>query len=112
MKIPSNGQLLRIFIGEADRWRGRPLYEALVKLAREQGMAGATVVKGMLGFGCKSHLHSAKILRLSEDLPIVVEMVDSEEKIAAFLPFLDEMVKEGMVTLEKASVLMYRADAT
>lgn len=112
MKIPTSGQLLRIFIGEADRWHGKPLYEALVKLAREKGMAGATVLKGMLGFGCKSHMHSAKILRLSEDLPIVVEIVDSEERIAAFLPHLDEMVKEGLVTLEKANVVMYRADPT
>jgi PII-like signaling protein len=112
MKIPTSGQLLRIFIGEADRWHGKPLYEALVKLARERGMAGATVLKGTLGFGCKSHMHTAKILRLSEDLPIVVEIVDSEEKIAAFLPNLDEMVKEGLVTLEKANVVMYRADVT
>jgi PII-like signaling protein len=112
MKIPTSGQLLRIFIGEADRWHGKPLYEALVKLAREKGMAGATVLKGTLGFGCKSHMHTAKILRLSEDLPIVVEIVDSEEKIAAFLPHLDEMVKEGLVTLEKANVVMYRADVT
>jgi PII-like signaling protein len=112
MKIPTSGQLLRIFIGEADKWHGKPLYEALVKLAREQGMAGATVLKGTLGFGCKSHMHTAKILRLSEDLPIVVEIVDSEEKIAAFLPHLDEMVKEGLVTLEKANVVMYRADVT
>ena len=112
MKIPTSGQLLRIFIGEADRWHGKPLYEALVKLARERGMAGATVLKGTLGFGCKSHMHTAKILRLSEDLPIVVEIVDSEERIAGFLPHLDEMVKEGLVTLEKANVVMYRADQT
>ncbi len=86
MKIPANGQLLRIFIGEADRWQHQPLYEAIVHLAKTKGMAGATVLKGMMGFGCKSHMHTAKLLRLSEDLPIVIEMVDSEEKIAQFLP--------------------------
>ena len=109
MKIPADGKLLRVFIGEADKWQGRPLYETIVLLAKKEGMAGATVLKGMMGFGCKSHMHTAKILRLSEDLPIVVEMVDSEEKIAAFLPRLDEMVKEGMITLEKATIVMYRA---
>ncbi len=109
MKIPTEGKLLRIFIGEQDRWKGKPLAEALVMLAREQGMAGATAVKGFLGFGCKSHLHTSKILRLSEDLPIVIEMVDSEEKINRFLPYLDDMVREGLVTLEKVNVLMYRA---
>jgi hypothetical protein len=109
MRLPSEGKLLRVFIGEADKWRGRPLHEAIVFLARKEGMAGATVLKGMMGFGCKSHMHTAKLLRLSEDLPIIVEMVDSEEKIAAFLPHLDEMVKEGLITLEKATVVMYRA---
>lgn len=109
MKIPADGKLLRIFIGEADRWQGKPLYEEIVLLARRQGMAGATAIKGFMGFGCKSHMHTAKILRLSEDLPVVVEIVDSEEKINALLPFLDEMVKEGLITLEKANVIMYRA---
>lgn len=109
MKIPADGKLLRIFIGEQDRWQGRPLYEAIVHLAKKEGMAGATVIKGFMGFGCKSHMHTAKILRLSEDLPVVIEMVDSEEKINAFLPRLDEMVKEGLMTLEKANVIMYRA---
>ena len=110
MRIPAEGKLLRIFIGEADKWEGQPLYEAIVHLARKEGMAGATVLKGFMGFGCKSHLHTAKLLRLSEDLPIVIEIVDSEEKITAFMPRLDEMVKEGLVTLEKAQVVMYRAD--
>ncbi|HRY30000.1 MAG TPA: DUF190 domain-containing protein [Elusimicrobiota bacterium] len=110
MRIPAEGKLLRIFIGEADKWRGQPLYEAIVHLAKKEGMAGATVLKGFLGFGCKSHMHTAKILRLSEDLPIVIEIVDSEEKIAAFLPHLDEMVREGLITLEKANVILYRAD--
>ena len=110
MKIPEDGKLLRIFIGEQDRWQNQPLYEALVLLARKEGMAGATVLKGIMGFGCKSHMHTAKILRLSEDLPIIIEIVDSEEKITAFLPHLDEMVKEGLITLEKANVIMYRAN--
>ena len=110
MKIPENGKLLRIFIGEADKWKGEPLYEAIIHLAKKEGMAGATAIKGFMGFGCKSHMHTAKLLRLSEDLPIIVEMVDSEEKINQFLSHLDEMVKEGLVTLEKANVIMYRAD--
>jgi uncharacterized protein len=109
MKIPAEGRLLRIFIGERDKWHGKPLYEEIVLLARKEGMAGATVLKGCMGFGCKSHMHTAKILRLSEDLPIIIEMVDSEEKIDKFLPHLDEMVKEGLMTLEKANVIMYRA---
>jgi PII-like signaling protein len=110
MKIPAEGKLLRIFIGEADKWQGKPLYEEIVLLAKKNGMAGATAIKGFMGFGCKSHMHTAKILRLSEDLPIVIEIVDSEEKINQFIPHVDEMVKEGLVTLEKANVVMYRAD--
>ena len=109
MRIPADGKLLRIFVGEADQWEGAPLYEAIVKRARAGGLAGATVLKGFLGFGCKSHLHTAKLLRLSEDLPVVIEIVDSEAKIAAFLPTLDAMVREGLVTLEKVQVVMYRA---
>lgn len=109
MKIPAEGKLLRIFIGESDRWEGRPLHEAIVLRAKERGLAGATAFKGFLGFGCKSHLHTAKLLRLSEDLPVIVEIVDSEEKVAAFLPELDAMVREGLVTMEKVQVLMYRA---
>jgi len=111
MRIPADGKLLRVFIGEADRWQGKPLYEEIIRLARQEGMAGATAIKGFMGFGCKSHMHTAKILRLSEDLPIVVEMVDSEEKINGFLPRLDAMVKEGLITLEKANVILYRAGA-
>ncbi len=110
MKIPENGKLLRIFIGEADKWKSQPLYEAIIHLAKKEGMAGATAIKGFMGFGCKSHMHTAKLLRLSEDLPIIVEMVDSEEKINRFLPHLDEMVKEGLITLENVNVIMYRAD--
>jgi len=111
MKIPTDGKLLRIFIGEADKWHGKPLHEAIVTLARQKGMAGATALKGFSGFGCKSHMHTAKILRLSEDLPVVIEIVDSEEKINAFLPELDGMVKEGLITLEPVKVIMYRAGA-
>jgi len=109
MKIPADGKLLRIFIGEADRWEGKPLYEEIVLLAKKNGMAGATAIKGFMGFGCKSHMHTTKLLRLSEDLPIVIEIVDSEEKISQFIPQLDAMVKEGLITLEKANVIMYRA---
>ena len=109
MKLPENGKLLIIFIGEADKWHGQPLYEAIVHLAKKEGMAGATALKGFMGFGAKSHMHTTKLLRLSEDLPIVIEIVDSEEKINLFLPFLDPMVQEGLITLEKVNVIMYRA---
>jgi len=109
MKIPADGKLLRVFIGEADKWEGKPLYEEIVLLAKKNGMAGATAIKGFMGFGCKSHMHTTKLLRLSEDLPIVIEIVDSEEKINQFIPQLDLMVKEGLITLEKANVIMYRA---
>lgn len=110
MKIPENGKLLRIFVGEADRFNGRPLYEEIVLLARKQGLAGATVLKGCMGFGAKSHLHTAKILRLSEDLPMVIELVDSAEKINAFIPNLDGMIKDGLVTLEDVNVIIYKAE--
>lgn len=109
--VPREGKLLRIFIGEQDKWHGQPLYDAIVQLARQQGLAGATCLKGFLGYGAKSHLHTVKLLRLSEDLPIVIEIVDSEEKIRAFLPQLDAMIQDGLVTLEKAEVLVYRAKA-
>ncbi len=109
MKIPRDGKLLRIFIGEADKWQGKPLYEEVVLLAKKMQLAGATVIKGIMGFGCKSHMHTAKLLELSSDLPIIIEIVDSEEKINQFIPKLDEMVKEGLITLEKADVVMYRA---
>ena len=109
MKIPADGKLLRVFIGEADKWNGKPLYEEIILLAKKGGLAGATAIKGFMGFGCKSHMHTTKLLRLSEDLPIVIEIVDSEEKINQFIPQLDTMVKEGLITLEKANVIMYRA---
>jgi len=108
MKIEGEGQQLRVFIGESDRWHGRPLYEAIVLKAREMGMAGATVLRGMMGFGADSRLHTAKVLRLSEDLPIVIEITDKSERIEAFLPALDAMVTEGMMTLEKVHILAYR----
>src|SRR3954453_18037887 len=108
MKIPENGKLLRVFIGESDRWNHQPLFEAIVLKARELGLAGAAVLRGAMGFGASSHLHTAKILRLSMDLPIVIEIIDSEEKINGFLPVLDEMMGGGLVTLEKAKVIRYR----
>ena len=109
MKIPEEGQLVRIFIGESDRWKGKPLYEAIILKAREMGIAGATMLRGMMGYGAASRIHTAKILRLSEDLPIVVEIVDSKEKITALLPTIEEMVQEGLVTLENVRVLQYRS---
>src|ERR1700689_3129149 len=109
MTIPENGKLLRIFIGEADKWHHQPLYEAIVLKARELGLAGATVLRGPMGFGAPSHLHTAKILRLSMDLPIVIEMVDSEENLNKLIPLLDDMVQDGLVTLEDVRVLKYRA---
>ena len=108
MKIEGEAQLLRIFIGESDRWKGAPLHEAIVRKARELGLAGATVLRGVAGFGAHSRLHTTKLLRLSTDLPIVVEIVDRPESIEALLPHLDEMVEEGMMTLEKVHVIAYR----
>lgn len=109
MQIPQDATLLRIFIGETDRWQHKPLYEAIVLKARELHLAGATVLRGIMGFGKSSRLHTAKILRLSLDLPLVIEIVDSEDKINAFLPVLDQMINGGLVTLEKVRVLHYRA---
>src|SRR4051794_32665698 len=100
MNIPEEGSLLRIFVGESDRFGHHPLYEAIVLKAREHGLAGATVLRGVMGFGKNSVIHTAKILRLSEDLPMVIEIVDSSAKIEAFLPLLNEMVADGMVTIE------------
>jgi len=110
MKIPEQGKLLRIFIGESDRWHHQPLYEAIVLKARELGLAGATVLRGPMGFGANSRLHTAKILRLSMDLPMVIEIVDTDEKLQLLLPHLEEMVLEGLVTLEEVQVLKYRAN--
>ena len=108
MQLPTESFLLRIFIGESDRHGGYPLYEAIVLKARETGLAGATVLRGAMGFGASSHLHTSKILRLSTDLPLIIEIVDTEGKINAFLPTLDSMIGGGLVTLEKVKVLHYR----
>jgi uncharacterized protein len=108
MDLPHDAMLLRIFIGEADEWHGKPLFEEIVLQARANALAGATVLRGPMGFGKSSHLHTARILRLSMDLPIVIEIVDSEEKIRAFLPLLDEMIGGGLVTLERVQALVYR----
>ena len=112
MHLPQEAMLLRIFIGESDRWHHQPLYEAIVLKARELHLAGATVLRGPMGFGKSSRLHTAKILRLSFDLPLVIEIVDTEEKINSFLPVVNEMMKGGLVTLEKARVIDYRAQET
>jgi PII-like signaling protein len=111
MEIPHEAVLLRIFIGESDRWHHQPLYEAIVLKAREMHLAGATVLRGAMGFGKSSRLHTAKILRLSLDLPLIIEIVDSEEKIQAFLPALNPMMGGGMLTLEKVKCLEYRGVA-
>jgi len=110
MKIPEDGYLLRIFIGESDHWHGKPLYEAIVMKARELHVAGATVLRGPMGFGATSRLHTAKILRLSEDLPMIIEIVDAKEKIDELMPHIDQMVQEGLVTLERVQVIKYRAN--
>jgi PII-like signaling protein len=111
MQIPRDAVLLRVFVGESDRWEHRPLYEAIVLKAREMHLAGATVLRGPMGFGKSSRLHTTKILRLSLDLPLVIEIVDSEEKVQGFLPVLDRMIKGGLVTLENVKVLEYRGAA-
>jgi PII-like signaling protein len=111
MKIEGEGKLLRIFVGESDHWHGKPLYQAIVERVRQEGLAGATVIRGIEGFGADSRLHTARILRLSEDLPVVVEIVDSAEQIERILPVLDEMVGEGMVTVERVEVIAYRGSA-
>src|SRR5678810_1442308 len=108
MNLPNEATLLRIFLGESDRWNHQPLYEAIVLKARELQLAGATVLRGPMGFGKSSVLHTAKILRLSMDLPVVIELVDSEEKVNAFLPVLDEIMGVGLVTLERAKVIRYQ----
>jgi PII-like signaling protein len=107
-RLEGEGKLLRIFIGESDTWHGRPLYQAIVQRVREEGLAGATVLRGIEGFGAKSHLHTARILRLSEDLPIVIEIVDTAENVDRVIPVLDEMVEDGMVTVERVQILSYR----
>jgi PII-like signaling protein len=108
VQAPLDGKLLRIYIGDHDRWHGRPLYEAVVEQARRDGLAGATVFRGVLGYGASSRLHSAKFLELSTDLPVMIEIVDVAERIDAFLPKIHEMVTEGLVTIERVEVLAYR----
>jgi len=108
MKIEGEGKLLRLFLGESDHWDGKPLYEAIVQRARAEGMAGATVLRGIEGFGASSHMHTQRLLELSSDLPIVVELVDSQDKIERILPILDEMVGDGMMTLETVHIVTYR----
>ena len=110
MKIEGKGLLARIYIGESDTWHGRPLYEAIVHLLLERGLAGATVMRGIEGFGAKQHLHTTRILRLSEDLPVLIEVVDAEERVRAVLPELDAMVSGGLITLEQVEIIAYRAD--
>jgi PII-like signaling protein len=112
MQIPKQAVLLRIFIGEDDKLQGKPLYEAIVLKAREMHLAGATVLRGPMGFGASSRLHTTKILRLSEDLPLVIEIVDSEAKIDEFLPVLDGIMSSGLITLEKVQVLQYGTQST
>ena len=109
MRLAGEGKLLRIFIGESDRWHGKPLYQAIVEHLRAEGVAGATVIRAIEGYGARSHLHTSRILRLSEDLPLVIEVVDTDENIQRILPVLDDMVEDGMVTLERVEVITYRA---
>ena len=108
MKLPEEGMLLRIFIGESDSFKGKPLYEQIVLKARELNLAGATVIHGTMGFGAGSRIHTSKIVRLSEDLPIIVELVDTEAKLNSLMPFLDETVEEGLITMERVKVVKYR----
>ncbi len=108
MKIEGEGKLVRVFVGESDIWHGKPLYQAIVERAKEEGLAGATVIRGIEGFGATSRLHTTRILRLSSDLPLVIEIVDSEERVDHLLPILDEMVGDGLITLEKVHIISYR----
>lgn len=107
MRISGEAKLVRIFIGESDRWHGVPLYEAIVRKVREMGLAGATVIRGVEGFGANSRIHTAKILRLSEDLPVLIEIVDKEDRIATVIPVLDEMIGEGLITMERVEIIKY-----
>jgi uncharacterized protein len=109
MILPKDGKLLRIFVGESDKHEGQPLYEWIVRRAKEEGLAGATVLRGLLGFGAHSRIHTAKILRLSVDLPIVIEIVDTEARIESFLPLIDDVITEGMATVERVEVRLYRS---
>ena len=108
MRIPDEGYLLRIFVGEADKWQGKPIYECILRCARERHLAGATVVRGFEGFGANSHLRTPKILALSQDLPMIIEIVDARDKVDAFLPEIEEMLQGCLVTLERVQVLRYQ----
>ena len=112
MKIEGRGKLLRIYVGESDVWHGRPLYQAIVERVRAEGLAGATAIRGIEGFGADSRLHTSRILRLSEDLPVLIEIADTAERIEQVLPLLDEMVTEGLVTLENVDIIAYRSSAS
>jgi uncharacterized protein len=109
VKLEGRGKLLRIYVGESDTWHGKPLYQAIVERVRGEGLAGATVVRGIEGFGRTSRLHTARILRLSEDLPVLIEIVDTEERIDEIVPLLDDMITEGLVTIEAVQILAYRS---
>jgi uncharacterized protein len=110
MKIEGQGLLARIYIGESDSWHGRPLYEAIVHMLRDRGIAGATVLRGIEGFGARQHLHTSRILSLSTDLPVLIEVVDQEDRVRAVLPEIDGMVGDGLITLERVEVIAYRAN--
>jgi uncharacterized protein len=110
VKLEGTGLLARIYVGESDQWHGRPLFEAIVHLLRERGMAGATVLRGIEGFGAKQHLHTTRLLSLSSDLPVLIEVVDQEDRVRAVLPDLDAMVGDGLITLERVEVIAYRAN--
>jgi uncharacterized protein len=109
VKLDGEGKLLRLFIGESDRWHGKPLYQAIVERVRAEGLAGVTVIRGIEGFGAHSRLHTSRILRLSQDLPILIEIVDTDEQVERIVPILDDMVGEGMLTIERVRVISYRA---
>jgi PII-like signaling protein len=109
VRLEGEGKLLRLFIGESDTWHGKPLYQAIVERVRQEGLAGATVLRGIEGFGADSRIHTSRILRLSEDLPVVIEIVDTPEQIDRVVPILDEMVSEGMLTLERVQIVSYRS---
>jgi uncharacterized protein len=111
MKIEGQGKLLRIYVGESDTWHGKPLYQAIVERVRSEGLAGATAIRGIEGFGADSRIHTSRILRLSEDLPVLIEIADSAERVERILPILDEMVTEGLVTLENVEIIAYRSSS-
>jgi PII-like signaling protein len=111
VRIEGEGKLLRLFVGESDTWHGKPLYQAVVERVRSEGLAGATVIRGIEGFGADSRIHTSRILRLSEDLPVVIEIVDTAERIDHVLPLLDEMVSEGLVTVERVQIVAYRSSS-